>query len=201
MFEAGDSASGQLELTDPDIEDSSVLSSVLDLVYGKEIDVSWRGPANKSAPCIVLALQKYDCKNALTLIRLLIRNETLSRHNTGMWLFEAAVLLQDWETCHELIGDSGHWKFNGPFGGKDDVDEPRWGVMGAMNPVNWSTSRFERTPARVTRALLRGIEKGRNRSDDIDWEVVADEFKRILQVSCDFSYYRNLRISTGYVSS
>lgn len=100
-----------------------------------------------------------------------------------------------------VVSSESVWKFNGPFGGKDGVDEPRWGVMGAMNPANWSTSRSERTPARVTRALLRGIEKGRNRGDVIDWEVVADEFKRILQVSCDFSYYRNLRIPTGYVSS
>ena len=183
MFEAGD-ASEHLELTDPDIEKSSVLSFVLDLLHGKEVDVSWRGSANCRAPRIVQALQKYDCKGALTLLRLLIRNETLSGRYAGMRLFEAAVALDDLETCHALICDAGSWTDKGYIDRDEIPDQSSRGVASPMNPANWTTLRFERMPVRVTRALLRGIETERMKSaSGVDWEAVADEFKRILEDS------------------
>ena len=183
MFEAGNGTDAQLELTDEQLERSSVLSPMLDLMHGKEIVVSSKGPVDHRLPAVLRALQKYACSSALTLLRILIRNEALSG-SFGLNLFKAATYLNDISTCNRLFENGSTWglgKLDEPQENKERLDDCRRGAKSCMDPTNWSRQLFQQIPIDYIRALLRGIDTGR-KGKSMDWKIAADEFKRLLEV-------------------
>jgi hypothetical protein len=133
MLALRDVTDDKLVFTDNDIEKSSIIAPALDLIHGKAISMERYGPVGYRLYRIVKLLPKYECDAALTIVRLLIRNEAISGQETALHLFEAAVCLNDVGSSQALIRRSRTW-FSYGHPGKDFGD-PLSLYKSRMDPV------------------------------------------------------------------
>lgn len=172
----------KIELTDSAIETATIIHLFLDFLTKGTVNITHKADNISAHIQLVMLLNKFDCKAALSTLRLAVRG--LIKHSGSVLTTPAFIIaahLDDYETAAQAIEVAGHWKY--PIGGGDKLSDCVPG-SGILDLAGIDFEEYAQYPPRYAHALLRASKKrSLGLSPGEEWNQVADEFKRLMAES------------------
>jgi hypothetical protein len=181
-------------LSDKVLEQSTVLAMMLDIVYTLKVDCA----RYKTVYKVLGLAEKWELESILRLIKLELQRYNLDCDTRRFKMFELSLEFKDPSLISHWVKKYHHinWeKHSGPFvpwisrrsyeeavQGLKDVCEI--GGAGIFEVGGWAYQTLLVTPPTVVWALLRATHLGTTQAAEIDYDVVAEEFEKLLTRAC-----------------
>ncbi|KAK8850529.1 hypothetical protein IAR55_004447 [Kwoniella newhampshirensis] len=177
----------RLIFSDRTIETSKVLGLFIDLIYGKELQVTESSNNNNTSGwhdaqgyiALVTFLKKYQATTALRDLRVSMFSWLEMRAMVGERLLIMAMALEDYPLCAEIVGES--WSSPHPryLLGRYDRRVPS---EPTISPDSIPFFIYKAMPYKARFALVRACQKTQGISRNKNaWWAVSEEFERIMK--------------------